>query len=456
MCRAPTLEEKGQAAASAVDGVYTWRHPTPGLPWRSHFSSLLLSADVTSTLMELALLSSLTAASLLAPSALVDTPGSMPLRELALFMWLASALRKLYNAYLEAIYFARPAARTQPAAEHALKSLKDLNGRDAEQLAALVSHDRLTLLSQFALVLVAYRFLPGCYPSASEVVDALPVRAVKLLAHHYLLSFGMYWMHRSLHVIDPLWRHIHSIHHWAKHPLSRNTYQDHWLDNFGNALVGELLAQILVPIDHGCFWFSRLFRIMESLEKHSGVCGFYNLAHSLQRWMPYAHAPPHPGARPHAPPPPPPRRALSTTSLECVRLGVLVGVCVSVCVGCPTPPPPHPTSSLQTGITKGTKAATTRLLRSAASGTASSARARWGAAQRATARRQPTTDAAPQPIPSRAPDSISRSSVSRHSPPSSPLASPRSAPTGCAARGRRDVGESKVWCRDRTLRARAF
>lgn len=293
MCRAPTLEEKGQAAASAVDGVYTWRHPTPGLPWRSHFSSLLLSADVTSTLMELALLSSLTAASLLAPSALVDTPGSMPLRELALFMWLASALRKLYNAYLEAIYFARPAARTQPAAEHALKSLKDLNGRDAEQLAALVSHDRLTLLSQFALVLVAYRFLPGCYPSASEVVDALPVRAVKLLAHHYLLSFGMYWMHRSLHVIDPLWRHIHSIHHWAKHPLSRNTYQDHWLDNFGNALVGELLAQILVPIDHGCFWFSRLFRIMESLEKHSGVCGFYNLAHSLQRWMPYAQAPHH-------------------------------------------------------------------------------------------------------------------------------------------------------------------
>ena len=306
MCRAPTLEEKGQAAASAVDGVYTWRHPTPGLPWRSHFSSLLLSADVTSTLMELALLSSLTAASLLAPSALVDTPGSMPLRELALFMWLASALRKLYNAYLEAIYFARPAARTQPAAEHALKSLKDLNGRDAEQLAALVSHDRLTLLSQFALVLVAYRFLPGCYPSASEVVDALPVRAVKLLAHHYLLSFGMYWMHRSLHVIDPLWRHIHSIHHWAKHPLSRNTYQDHWLDNFGNALVGELLAQILVPIDHGCFWFSRLFRIMESLEKHSGVCGFYNLAHSLQRWMPYAQAPHHHGARSHAPPPPPP------------------------------------------------------------------------------------------------------------------------------------------------------
>merc|ERR1719408_526600 len=215
-----------------------------------------------------------------------------------------------------AIYFARPAARTQPAAEHALKSLQDLNGRDAEQLAALISHDRLTLLSQFALVLAAYRFLPGCYPSASDVVDALPVRAVKLLAHHYLLSFGMYWMHRSLHVIDPLWRHIHSIHHWAKHPLSRNTYQDHWMENFANALVGELLAQILVPIDHGCFGSWRASRntraSADSTISHIASSG---------------------GCRMHKP------------------------------------------LTITTGITKGTKAATTRLPRSAASGTASSARA---------------------------------------------------------------------------------
>ena len=48
-----------------------------------------------------------------------------------------------------------------------------------------------------------------------------------------------------------------------------NTYEDHWADNFGNAIVGHLFAQILVPLDNPTFWFSRIFRILESLEKHS-------------------------------------------------------------------------------------------------------------------------------------------------------------------------------------------
>ena len=39
------------------------------------------------------------------------------------------------------------------------------------------------------------------------------------------------------------WDKIHSYHHWAKHPLSRNTYDDHWLDNMGNAVVGHFCAQ---------------------------------------------------------------------------------------------------------------------------------------------------------------------------------------------------------------------
>ena len=36
-----------------------------------------------------------------------------------------------------------------------------------------------------------------------------------------------------MHVVPWLWDKIHSYHHWAKHPLSRNTYDDHWLDNLG-------------------------------------------------------------------------------------------------------------------------------------------------------------------------------------------------------------------------------
>ena len=74
---------------------------------------------------------------------------------------------------------------------------------------------------------------------------------------------------------------------------SRNTYQDHWLDNFANALVGEVAAQILIPLDFHSFWISRLLRIMESLEKHAGVCGATNLAHTAQRWLPFAQMPHH-------------------------------------------------------------------------------------------------------------------------------------------------------------------
>ena len=97
--------------------------------------------------------------------------------------------------------------------------------------------------------LVSSKSIPRCdYCLANrrllQTRDQVRVRSgVRLVAHHYLLSFGMYWAHRSLHVVPFLWSYIHSIHHWARHPLSHNTYQDHWADNFGNAIVGEVAAQ---------------------------------------------------------------------------------------------------------------------------------------------------------------------------------------------------------------------
>ena len=45
----------------------------------------------------------------------------------------------------------------------------------------------------------------------------------RVIAHHYCLSFGMYWAHRYLHVNKFLWRHIHSLHHFATIPLARAT-----------------------------------------------------------------------------------------------------------------------------------------------------------------------------------------------------------------------------------------
>jgi len=213
--------------------------------------------------------------------------------EFSIFLWSGMIIRRLYNSYLEAMYFTHPQYRTQPPKEHALKKGKDLCGREQEQLDTLLYHDRITTITQIGLEVAIYFTIPGFFPENIPVNSPFYVRLIRLALNHYLLSFTMYWMHRSLHVIPWLWRNIHSIHHWAKHPLSRNTYEDHWFDNFCNAIVGHGCAQILIPLDRQFFYFSRIFRILESLEKHSGISCGLNICHKLQQWLPYAQMPHH-------------------------------------------------------------------------------------------------------------------------------------------------------------------
>jgi len=149
------------------------------------------------------------------------------------------------------------------------------------------------MLSQFALQLTIYYTIPGYFPAAAAEPQSLAERIVRLVAYHYVMSFGMYWMHRACHVVPFLWDNIHSIHHWATHPLSRNTYQDHWVDNLLNEIVGAFSAQIIVPLDRETFVASHLLRIMESLEKHSGTSCWMNLAHQAQSFLPFSNMPYH-------------------------------------------------------------------------------------------------------------------------------------------------------------------
>merc|ERR1711936_1272067 len=260
--------------------------------WSNHFSSLLMSGDILATVVEVVLVASLLVVATLYPHQ-VQAAGSIPLLDLGYFFILFSVIRRLYNSYLEAVFCTFPQYRTQPVKEHALKTEKDLTGRDVTQLVSIVKHDRLTLISQFLLDVSIYFMVPGYYPAQQTSYGPMYVRVLRLIINHYVMSFGMYWMHRALHVHPWLWRNIHSIHHWAKHPLSRTTYQDHWFDNFGNAIVGHFFAQVLIPLDHDMFWFSRVLRICESLEKHSGVSCSFNIVHSLQRWLPFAQMPHH-------------------------------------------------------------------------------------------------------------------------------------------------------------------
>lgn len=277
--------------------VYTFAYPDRELKITDHFSSLLFGGSIVNTVMEFILLAAPFFAHKIfgKSSEMFKVEGSMPLEEVAFFFVICSIIRRVYNAYLEAVYFSFPKLRTQPPREHKLKQKKDLMGRDLKQIESIDWHDKGTMLSQFVLNFGLFVLVPGYYPATSPegLEQSSKERFCRLIINHYVMSFGMYWAHRSLHDVAFLWRHIHSFHHWAKHPLSRNTYEDHWFDNFLNAIVGHCVAQILVPLDRPTFYFSHIFRIFESLEKHSGVSCAFNIAHSMQQWLPFAQMPHH-------------------------------------------------------------------------------------------------------------------------------------------------------------------
>lgn len=237
------------------------------LHFRDHFSSLLFGGSVANTILELTLLMSPFAImSIIKDSSILNVPSSMTFQEVSTLFVVCAIVRRIYNAYLEAVYFAFPKMRTQSPRDHLLKQKKDLMGRDHEQLKKLHAHDQSTMISQFLLNYSLDYMLPGViYPAA----------ALDGKEHSFQERF------------------LNSFHHYAKHQLSRNTYEDHWADNFTNAIVGHVFEQILLPLDRPTFWFSRIFRILESLEKHSGVSCKINIAHSLQRWMPFAQMPHH-------------------------------------------------------------------------------------------------------------------------------------------------------------------
>ena len=85
----------------------------------------------------------------------------------------------------------------------------------------------MTLFSTFALDVLMYYAIPGFFPAAPVPGTGKSwfVRLYEIMINHYVLSFAMYWMHRACHVVPWLWKYVHSIHHWANHPLSRATYE---------------------------------------------------------------------------------------------------------------------------------------------------------------------------------------------------------------------------------------
>ena len=244
---------------------------------------------VTNDKLEILILSALWALSFVKGAAL-NVDCGWTFRDVILLAALSAIVRRCYNDHLERAFDKYPELRTQPSKKR--PENRDVTGRDERELALIEYHDRCTMLAKFSMDFIFYFALgPVLYPKAATVVTTKSF--LQLLLHHYTLSFGMYWMHRLLHVNKFLWDHIHSYHHYAKTPLARATYMDHWLDNIMNALIAEIGTQILVPLPKGLLFFSRLFRVCESLEKHSGLAGSINVVHTAQRYLPFAQMPHH-------------------------------------------------------------------------------------------------------------------------------------------------------------------
>lgn len=235
---------------------------------------------------------------------ILNQSNSFLYKEFIYYLISISIFTKLYTFYLEFCYFHFPKYRTQKNNKNIVKE-KDINGRTKQENLLIQKHNLYTFFSQLLFNISIYYLIPGYYPFYDKPYKSIILqyysnknllfieKFIKLLLNHYIMSYGMYWLHRAFHQNKFLWNKIHKLHHFASTPLSRNTYEDHWLDNLGASIVGHFFAQIICPLDYHFFIFSHYFRIMESLEKHSGINCFLNIAHFLQSWLPYVQMPYH-------------------------------------------------------------------------------------------------------------------------------------------------------------------
>lgn len=149
------------------EGDYVYQDPkdTDTLLFQEHFSNLLFSGDVVCTAIEFGTIFLLYAAVFVFGVENVSVHDSMTLTEVANLFLLFSIVTRIYNSYLEACFFKFPKYRTQTVSSHRLKSKKEICGRDEEQLKTLAWHDKVTLLSQFALNIAIYYTIPGKFCS---------------------------------------------------------------------------------------------------------------------------------------------------------------------------------------------------------------------------------------------------------------------------------------------------
>lgn len=107
-----------------------------------------------------------------------------------------------------------------------------------------VGYWRVMGVVSFILYFVIATYAPYMWDSAigsHQLFDgrSLPTWA-QVLIGFLILEFGIYFWHRIMHQVDPIWRFTHQMHHAAERPDIWGAYYFHPVDMLGWALLGSL------------------------------------------------------------------------------------------------------------------------------------------------------------------------------------------------------------------------
>lgn len=91
-----------------------------------------------------------------------------------------------------------------------------------------------------------------CFFNISEV--GVPMYLINLALYLIFVEFGIYWMHRELHDIKPLYKYLHATHH---------IYNK---ENTLSPFAGKILLPYLFLIFYRLFWYVFLWQDLKAVD----------------------------------------------------------------------------------------------------------------------------------------------------------------------------------------------
>jgi len=124
---------------------------------------------------------------------------------------------------------------------------------------------------------------------AHRIVDisTMPIVTQGLIGF-FLLEFGIYAWHRTMHSFDPLWRVTHQMHHSAERVDIWGAYYFHPVDMVGWALLGSLCLVWIIGLSADAALIVAIVTTIPGMFQHINIRTPHWLGYVVQR--PESHA----------------------------------------------------------------------------------------------------------------------------------------------------------------------